>query len=97
MTYSSHCILLQLTLGRLGKLHGKAQPHSEEVEWWRTLMVECVRIFDTLELVELKNLYTFHHESSPPFNFLRMCTGFSIGLFYNCRGALWNRMIQTWK
>ena len=42
-----HCILLQLTLGRLGKLHGKAQPHSEEVEWWRTFMVECVRIFDT--------------------------------------------------
>ena len=41
----THCILLQLTLSRLGKLHGKAQPHSEEVEWWRTLMVECVRIY----------------------------------------------------
>ena len=35
-------------MGRLGKLHGKAQPHSEEVEWWRTFMVECVWMFDTL-------------------------------------------------
>ena len=35
-----HCKLLQLILARLDKLQGKAEPHSEEVEWWRTFMVE---------------------------------------------------------
>ena len=27
------------------KLQGKAVTHSCEVEWWRTLMVECVTVF----------------------------------------------------
>ena len=29
----------------LGKLQGKVVTHSEEVGWWRTLMVECVTLF----------------------------------------------------
>ena len=28
-----------------GKLQGKVVTHSEEVGWWRTLMVECVTLF----------------------------------------------------
>ena len=32
-------------LGRLDKLQGKAVTHFCEVEWWRTLMVECVTVF----------------------------------------------------
>ena len=45
-----------------------------------------------LWVVKLKNPSSFHHESSPPLNFFRMRLGFSIGLFYKCQGALWNRM-----
>ena len=41
-----HCKLLQLTFDvighALGKLQGKGVTDSEEVGWWRTLMVECV-------------------------------------------------------
>ena len=29
----------------LDKLQGKAVTHFCEVEWWRTLMVECVTVF----------------------------------------------------
>ena len=36
---------LRVHLGRLDKLQGKAVTHSCEVEWWRTLMVECVTVF----------------------------------------------------
>ena len=45
-----------------------------------------------LWVVKLKNPSSFHHEVSPPLNFFRMRLGFSIGLFYKCQGALWNRM-----
>ena len=35
-----------LPLGQaLGKLQGKVVTHSEEVGWWRTLMVECATLF----------------------------------------------------
>ena len=47
-----------------------------------------------LWVVKLKNPSSFHHESSPPLNFFRMRLGFSIGLFYKCQGALWNRMVR---
>ena len=77
---TDHCILLQLTLGRLGKLHGKAQPHSEEVEWWRTFMVECVRIFKLYQLQSVKKPYTLNHESFPQFNFFIMWLCFSMQL-----------------
>ena len=47
--YQSHCKLLQLpflVIGQaLGKLQGKVVRHSEEVGWWRNLMVECVTLF----------------------------------------------------
>ena len=36
---------LRVYLGRLDKLQGKAVTHFREVEWWRTLMVECVTVF----------------------------------------------------
>ena len=36
---------LRIHLGRLDKLQGKAVTHFREVEWWRTLMVECVTVF----------------------------------------------------
>ena len=36
---------LHVHLGRLDKLQGKAVTHFCEVEWWRTLMVECVTVF----------------------------------------------------
>ena len=48
---TDHCKLLHLIfvfivhLGRLDKLQGKAVTHFCEIEWWRTLMVECVTIF----------------------------------------------------
>ena len=32
-------------LGWLDKLQEKAVTHFCEVEWWRTLMVECVTVF----------------------------------------------------
>ena len=36
---------LRVPLGRLDKLQGKAVTHFCEVEWWKTLMVECVTVF----------------------------------------------------
>ena len=36
---------LCVSLGRLDKVQGKAVTHFCEVEWWRTLMVECVTAF----------------------------------------------------
>ena len=33
------------TFAALGKLQGKTVTHSEEVGWWRTLMVECGTLF----------------------------------------------------
>ena len=36
---------LRVYLGRLDKLQGKVVTHFCEVEWWRTLMVECVTVF----------------------------------------------------
>ena len=36
---------LRVHLGWLDKLQGKAVTHFREVEWWRTLMVECVTVF----------------------------------------------------
>ena len=36
---------LRVYLGRLDKLQGKAVTHLSEVEWWRTLMVECETVF----------------------------------------------------
>ena len=35
----------RVDLGRLDKLQGKAFTHFCEVEWWRTLMVECETVF----------------------------------------------------
>ena len=29
----------------ISKLQGKGVTHSQEVEWWRTFMVECVTLF----------------------------------------------------
>ena len=43
-------------LGRLDKLQGKVVTHFCEVEWWRTLMVECVTIFDYLILHQISQL-----------------------------------------
>ena len=40
---ANFCSLPSLSFGQaLGKLQGKVVTHSEEVGWWRTLMVECV-------------------------------------------------------
>ena len=36
---------LRVHLGILDKLQRKAVTHCCEVEWWRTLMVECVTVF----------------------------------------------------
>ena len=36
---------LRVHLGWLDKLQGKAVTHFCEVEWWRTLMVECATVF----------------------------------------------------
>ena len=36
---------LRVYLGRLDKLQGKVVTHFCEVEWWRTLIVECVTVF----------------------------------------------------
>ena len=36
---------LRVHLGMLDKLQRKAVTHCCEVEWWRTLMVECVTVF----------------------------------------------------
>ena len=54
----------------------KAVTYFCEVEWWRTLMMECV----TFIYYIVKNGDTFHHQSSPPFNFTRICNRFYIGL-----------------
>ena len=62
------------------KPYRKARTHSQEVEWWRTFMVECVQIFKLYQLQSVKNPYTFHHQSSPPFNFFRMWLCFSMQL-----------------
>ena len=32
------------------KPYRKARTHSQEVEWWRTFMVECVQIFKLYQL-----------------------------------------------
>ena len=37
---------LHFHLGRLDKLQGKVMTHSEKVEWWIILMVDCVIVFD---------------------------------------------------
>ena len=43
---ANYCSLHSLSFGQaLGKLQGKVVTHSEEVGWWRTLMVECVTLF----------------------------------------------------
>ena len=43
---ASYCSLPSLSFGQaLGKLQGKVVTQSEEVGWWRTLMVECVTLF----------------------------------------------------
>ena len=49
---------LRLYRGILNKLQGKAVTHSEKIEWWIILMVDCV----TILLVEIEqNVYTIHH------------------------------------
>ena len=35
---------LRFHLGRLDKLQGKVMTHSEKLEWWIILMVDCVTI-----------------------------------------------------
>ena len=46
LTIANFCSLPWLSFGQaLGKLQGKVVTHSEEVGWWRTLMVECVTLF----------------------------------------------------
>ena len=57
----------------LKNMQGKVVTHSEEVRWWRTLMVECVTFF---WLYSKENSSTFHDQSSPPSNFFRMCNHF---------------------
>ena len=45
--------------------------------------------------IALQSLHIFSipHETSPSYNFLKMCKGFSIGLLYKqIKEALWNRM-----
>ena len=45
-TIANFCSLPLLSFGQaLGKLQGKVVTHSEEVGWWRTLMVECLTLF----------------------------------------------------
>ena len=44
---------LRVHLGMLDKLQRKAVTHCCEVEWWRTLMVECVTVFDCLILHQI--------------------------------------------
>ena len=36
---------LRFNLGRLDKLQGQVMTHSEKVEWWIILMVDCVTHF----------------------------------------------------
>ena len=49
VTIANFCSLPSLSFGQaLGKLQGKVDTHSEGVGWWRTLMVECVTLFDYL-------------------------------------------------
>ena len=36
---------LHFNSGRLDKLQGKVMTHSEKVEWWIILMVDCVTLF----------------------------------------------------
>ena len=49
---------LRLYWGILNKLQGNAVTHSEKLEWWIILMVDCV----TILLVEIEqNGYTIHH------------------------------------
>ena len=46
LTIANFCSLPLLSFGQaLGKVQGKEVIHSEEVGWWRTLMVECVTLF----------------------------------------------------
>ena len=45
LTIANFCSLPLLFGQALGKLQGKVVTHSEEVGWWRTLMVECVTLF----------------------------------------------------
>ena len=43
---ANYCSLPSLSFGQaLGKLQGKVVTHSEEVGWWRALMVEYVTPF----------------------------------------------------
>ena len=43
---ANYCSLPSMSFGQaLDKLQGKVVTHSEEVGWWRTLMVECVTLF----------------------------------------------------
>ena len=43
---ANFCSLPSMSFGQApGKLQGKVVTHSEEVGWWRTLMVECVTLF----------------------------------------------------
>ena len=46
LVIANFCSLPLMSFGQaLGKLQGKVVTHSEEVGWWRTLMVECVTLF----------------------------------------------------
>ena len=48
---ANYCSLPLLSFGQaLGKLQGKVVTHSEEVGWWRTLMVEFVTLFRQFSL-----------------------------------------------
>ena len=42
------------------KLYGNAVTHSEDVGWWRTLIMECVTLFDYI----VKNKKTFTTQSA---------------------------------
>ena len=49
-TIANYCSLSSCSFGQaLDKLQGKVVTHSEEVGWWRTLMVEYVTLFFTVE------------------------------------------------
>ena len=48
LSIANFCSLPLLFGQALGKLQGKMVTHSEEVGWWRTLMVECVTLFLTI-------------------------------------------------
>ena len=41
-----------------------------------------------------KKGYTILHEISPTYNFLRLCNPFCIGLYLQCKKALWNRIFM---